>query len=62
MVGLFYAQATGAMANTVELAQARYGSDPRYQQYIRETPLILPSLSGIRRALGKLAGRDKPEL
>jgi hypothetical protein len=64
MVGLFHAQATGAMANTVELAQEKYGSDPRYQHYVRDTPLIMPSLGSIRRAWGKYAGapRDKPEL
>jgi steroid 5-alpha reductase family enzyme len=63
MVALLYGQASGAMSNTVELAQARYGSDPRYQQYVRGTPLIMPSPRSIGQALRKLPGAgDKPEL
>ena len=42
MTGLFWAQASGAMANTVELAEKRYGSDPNYQKYVNEVPLIVP--------------------
>ena len=40
-------QATGAMTNTVELANAKYGGDPSYRAYVEATPLIIPPLSWV---------------
>jgi len=57
MVWLFYAQASGSMTNTVELANARYGSVPGYQEYVRDTPLIFPSPGDLLR----IFSRGKPE-
>lgn len=51
MLGLFNAQATGAMGNAVELAAKRYGADPRYQAYLDSTPLLFPTIASLRRAL-----------
>jgi len=50
MIVLFYAQATGALSKTVELANAKYGADPNYQAYVRSTPLIVPSPVAMLRA------------
>jgi len=44
MSSLFYGQATGAMLNSVELANAKYGDDPNYKKYIESVPLIIPRL------------------
>ena len=44
MTALFYAQASGAMANTRELAMQKYGDDPQYQRYIATVPLVIPGL------------------
>lgn len=41
MTALFYAQASGAMANTRELALIKYGHDPGYRRYIETVPLIV---------------------
>merc|ERR1719272_2519847 len=51
MLGLFNAQATGAMGNAVDLAAKRYGADPRYQAYLDATPLLFPTLGSLKRAL-----------
>eukprot|EP00594_Rhizosolenia_setigera_P019126 CAMPEP_0178978948 /NCGR_PEP_ID=MMETSP0789-20121207/25519_1 /TAXON_ID=3005 /ORGANISM="Rhizosolenia setigera, Strain CCMP 1694" /LENGTH=276 /DNA_ID=CAMNT_0020668897 /DNA_START=228 /DNA_END=1058 /DNA_ORIENTATION=+ len=42
MWALFYGQASGSMLNTVEAAMKRYGKDPKYIEYIENTPLIIP--------------------
>ena len=42
MVSLFYGQASGTITNTVELAEKKYGADPRYQAYVERVPLIVP--------------------
>ena len=42
MLALFYGQSSGAMANTVELANGRYGQDPAYQEYVKTVALIFP--------------------
>ena len=48
LLALFYGQASGSITNTVELANARYGSDPAYRAYVRDTPLVIPtSLRGL---------------
>jgi len=39
---LFYAQASGQMMDTVKLANAKYGHDARYQEYVNTVPLIVP--------------------
>lgn len=63
MISLFYAQATGAMGNTVELAKSKYGFDPRYQEYVEQTPLVIPTIHSIQRALGAVRRPGgKPEL
>ena len=41
---LFHGQASGAMTNTVELAQSKYGHDSDYIKYIQNVPLIFPNL------------------
>jgi len=50
---LFAGQATGAMTPTVELAQKRYGADPRFAAYLRDVPLIVPSVFAWAAALVK---------
>jgi len=42
MTALFYGQASGAIANTVQLAEAKYGADPNYRAYVDKVPLIVP--------------------
>ena len=49
MLALFYAQATDTIAHTAQLADAKYGHDPRYKAYVSSTPLVLPTLSSIAR-------------
>lgn len=39
---LFSSQASGSMTNSVELANAKYGDDPAYKDYIENIPLIFP--------------------
>lgn len=41
---LFNSQASGTMTNSLELAKSKYGTDPRYQSYQSEVPLIIPKL------------------
>lgn len=41
---LFNGQATGTITTAVELANAKYGKDPKYAEYIKEVPLIIPKL------------------
>ncbi len=41
---LFNGQASGSIANSVELANAKYGKDPSYQSYVENVPLIVPNL------------------
>jgi steroid 5-alpha reductase family enzyme len=41
---LFNGQATGAITNVVELANTKYGKNPKYVEYIKEVPLIIPKL------------------
>ena len=52
LLALFYGQATGGITNTVELTDKKYGNDPRYVAYVRDTPLVLPTLRSIARTLG----------
>lgn len=40
---LFSGQATGTMMNSVKLANSKYGSDPSYQSYVKDVPLIFPN-------------------
>jgi len=49
------------VANTLQLAQERYGDDPRYQQYVENTPPILPTFGGLWRALKKMGGAAGPD-
>lgn len=39
---LFSSQATGAMMNTLELANSKYGNDPVYKDYTENVSLIFP--------------------
>jgi len=41
---LFSGQATGSITNSLEAATKKYGSDPNYQKYIKEIPLIVPDM------------------
>jgi steroid 5-alpha reductase family enzyme len=41
---LFNGQATGTITTAVELANAKYGKNPKYTEYIKEVPLIIPKL------------------
>lgn len=41
---LFSGQAKGTITTAKDLAQAKYGDDPAYLQYIQETPMIFPKL------------------
>lgn len=52
LLALFSAQANGSIANAVELAQAKYGADPRYEAYLSSTPLLFPTLRSLRATLG----------
>jgi steroid 5-alpha reductase family enzyme len=51
MLALFYGQASGAMTNTVELAERRYGADPAFGEYVSSTPLM-PTPQSLARLLG----------
>jgi hypothetical protein len=51
MLALFYGQASGAMTNTVELAERRYGADPAFREYVSSTPLIMPTPQSLARLL-----------
>ena len=51
MLALFYGQASGAMTNTVELAERRYGADPALREYVSSTPLIMPTPQSLARLL-----------
>jgi len=42
MYGLFYAQASGVLMDSVSMAQEKYGSIPGYAEYVRDTPVLLP--------------------
>jgi steroid 5-alpha reductase family enzyme len=48
---LFSGQASGTIGNSVQLAEAKYGADPRYRRWVAETPLIFPTVDSITRAL-----------
>jgi steroid 5-alpha reductase family enzyme len=49
LLALFSAQATDKIANTAALAMAKYGEDPRYQEYVKTVPLLLPTFGSILR-------------
>lgn len=51
MVALFYGQASGAISNTVALAERRYGDDPAFAEYVSSTPLIVPTPQSLARLL-----------
>lgn len=59
---LFGAQASGALTPAVELAQARYGSDPRFASYLASTPLFMPRLEKWLGALARGLVGQAPEL
>lgn len=40
---LFSGQANGSISSTVEMANKRYGSNPAYQEYVENVPLIFPN-------------------
>lgn len=42
LAALFFGQASGTITNSVELAAARYSSDPAYVAYVQEVPLLVP--------------------
>jgi len=42
MYGLFTAQATGMLMDSVAMAEHKYGDDPRYAEYVSNTPALLP--------------------
>ena len=46
LVALFYGQSTGAIANTLQLADSKYGGDEKYLAYKAGTPLIFPGIPG----------------
>ena len=52
LLALFYGQASGALTNTVELAERRYGADPAFHEYVASTPLIMPTPQSLARLLG----------
>lgn len=39
---LFSSQASGAMTNSVSLANSKFGNVPAYEKYVSEVPLIIP--------------------
>ena len=39
----FYGQASGAISNTVELFEKKYGDNPGYRDYVDTVPLIIPN-------------------
>lgn len=43
MYRLFTGQADGSFSNTQEMAHKKYGSDPEFQKYIWNVPLIFPN-------------------
>ena len=43
MYALFYGQASGGIANSKDLMEAKYGSDPNFRAYVDTVPLIFPS-------------------
>ena len=49
LLALFSAQATDTIASTAALAEAKHGEDPRYQQYVKTVPLLLPTFGSILR-------------
>eukprot|EP00438_Fugacium_kawagutii_P028569 Skav232558 [mRNA] locus=scaffold3309:79915:80802:- [translate_table: standard] len=49
LLTLFYGQACGAISNTLELANAKHGHDPAYQEYVKTVPVLMPSISSVLR-------------
>lgn len=49
LLALFYGQACGVISNTVELANAKHGHDPTYQEYLKRVPIFMPSASSLLR-------------
>ncbi len=41
---LFYGQSSGVIANSVELANKKYGPDASYGDYVKNVPLIIPKI------------------
>ena len=41
---LFSGQANGTMMNSVELANERYGADPKFREYVEGVPTLVPNL------------------
>jgi len=51
LLALFYGQATGSITNTVQLAKSRHGADPAYEEYLQQTPLVLPTPGSLFRSI-----------
>jgi len=43
LLALFSGQANGSITSALELANKKYGNDPKYQKYITEVPLLFPN-------------------
>ena len=56
---LFHGQATGGIANAVELAQAKYGTHAGFRKYVQATPLIFPAPGALLAALGGGARKEE---
>ena len=39
------------MGNAPQLAEAKYGADPKFQQYVRQTPLVVPGVGHVLRTV-----------
>ncbi|CAJ1384177.1 unnamed protein product [Effrenium voratum] len=52
LLALFLGQASGAITKTVEMEKEKYGSDPAYQEYLQQTPMLFPSGHSVLRTLG----------
>jgi Predicted membrane protein len=44
MWALFSGQASGNLTNAVELAQQKYGKDPKFREYLETVPKIIPNV------------------
>jgi steroid 5-alpha reductase family enzyme len=42
MFGLFYGQASGKISNSKELMDSKYGSNPSFQTYVNDVPVLFP--------------------
>ena len=51
LLALFYGQATDNVAKQMALSDARYGGDARYRAWRAETPLVIPTIESVWKAL-----------